>query len=437
MRFVLLLLFCCLCLPWSSASASDDPDLAAGKELLRQGDFAAARDRLFAAFLKDPDRTEINFLLGRAAYEAGDYESAVMAFDRVLIVDPGAMRVRLELARCHLALGNLEAARQLLQEVRNTNPPSTVLTNINALLAVIDARSRRHALHGSLSLGYSRDDNVRVAPADDLVRVYLNNVLIDTTAERPKEDNILAATLGLDHVYQTERQGLLWRSALVAYQSVHQFENDQEVSYLSLQSGPFWQKRNHSFELHPILAHLDLDQRRYLGSFGGEAVWSWLPRANFVGQLGVRLESRRYYQDHERDAVRQSCFLNSYLQLGKSRLTGNLAAAFENAESDVHSNDAYTVGLRLDHDLTATLTGFAAAACTDTRHDGVHPMFLERRRDRETMLAAGLRKMLWQAPGSARQLLGEAGYTFTDTDSNLALYTYDKNVLSLLFTLRF
>ncbi|MBI4792657.1 MAG: tetratricopeptide repeat protein [Deltaproteobacteria bacterium] len=66
--------------PWPAAAAPDQPAFARGRELFLAGDFAAARQHLEQAFRADPANPDINFYLGRTAFELGDYETALMAF---------------------------------------------------------------------------------------------------------------------------------------------------------------------------------------------------------------------------------------------------------------------------------------------------------------------------------------------------------------------
>ncbi len=52
-----------------------------GKYFFDNGKYQEAYDYFFKAFQEAPGNPNINFYLGRAAFEKGDYEAAVMAFD--------------------------------------------------------------------------------------------------------------------------------------------------------------------------------------------------------------------------------------------------------------------------------------------------------------------------------------------------------------------
>ena len=78
---------------------------AEGKAMFEKGDLGGARAKLLAAFKLNPGDLSINFYLGRAALESNDAETAVMAFERVLMINPDLERAKLELARSYFTLG--------------------------------------------------------------------------------------------------------------------------------------------------------------------------------------------------------------------------------------------------------------------------------------------------------------------------------------------
>ncbi len=412
-----------------AVAAPRDADFEAGRRLLAELQYADAYDRLFAAFLRYPDDPEINFLLGRAAFEKGDYEAAIMAFDRVLIVHPEAMRVKLELARCYYGLRSYATARHYLLEVLDTNPPPAVKSNIQMMLDRIQERERRHFLHGSLVAGFSHDDNVRAAPNDDTIRIFLGNTAFDTTIPDKPGDNIYATTVTLTHVYRPERPGLLWKSSFFHYTGTYQFVDDLDTRYLGLTTGPSWQLSSGAvLDLHPLLSQLYLEHDRYLRSTGVEGRYTRMLGANVLLQLGAKVEDKRYFQDHNRDAFTTTFSFNELFQFGVTRLTFGVTAELENATADWLAYDRYGIDLRLERDFPRRLNLWISGHRHGAKYDADDPRFLTTRVDKVWSFAAGLRKTVWVE--RQRRLDIEIGYSHTNSNSNIALYTYDKDVIN-------
>jgi Tfp pilus assembly protein PilF len=64
----------------------------------------------------------------------GDFEAAVMAFERVLIIDPEAVEVKVELANSYYRLGANEVARQYFEEALAGDLPEDVRQGVISFL---------------------------------------------------------------------------------------------------------------------------------------------------------------------------------------------------------------------------------------------------------------------------------------------------------------
>lgn len=145
-RCLLLACLLFLCLYPSPVRAAGDVSLAAkvnqGKELLARGQYQDASVLFFALFRDDPANPEVNYFLGRAAAANGDYETAVMAYERVLIVDPTAVSAKLELAKSFYRLGAEATAAGYFRELLDNDLPPEVRASVESLLATINEGGR-------------------------------------------------------------------------------------------------------------------------------------------------------------------------------------------------------------------------------------------------------------------------------------------------------
>lgn len=139
--FFLLLLFCGPVTGQDLGSAAA-VQADAGQLLSEQGRFAEAYQYYFTKFQEDPQNIEINFQLGRAAFGLGDFEAAIMAFERVLILDPDAAEVKVELGKSFYRLGSTETAIQYLEEALAADLPDEVRAGVQDFLQQLTGGGR-------------------------------------------------------------------------------------------------------------------------------------------------------------------------------------------------------------------------------------------------------------------------------------------------------
>ena len=96
-------------------------------------------------------------------------DEAIAAFRKMLVVNPGLVRVRLELARAFFLKGEDSLARRHFEHVLAGKPPAGVALNINRFLAQIRAR-KRWSVHVGMAL--APDSNI--SARTDEKTIYLD-----------------------------------------------------------------------------------------------------------------------------------------------------------------------------------------------------------------------------------------------------------------------
>ncbi|MCY7387427.1 MAG: tetratricopeptide repeat protein [Burkholderiales bacterium] len=123
---------------------------------------------LFAQQDQLSGNAEFDYLLGQAALESGKIDEAIIAFERVLQVDPKNAGARIDLARAYFNAGSMDLAQANFIELRASNPPPAALMVIEKYLAAIRERRSQTATifsaWGETSLGY--DSNLTGVPTD-------------------------------------------------------------------------------------------------------------------------------------------------------------------------------------------------------------------------------------------------------------------------------
>lgn len=129
--------------PAAEMSEAGLSDMQAGRLLIRAGRLSDAR-----AFLEqarpsnEEERIERLFLLGQIEMRLGMPERAAERFEAILALQPGLIRVRLELARAYYLTGRDEKARYHFSASMADELPSSIEDAVEGFLRRIDARKR-------------------------------------------------------------------------------------------------------------------------------------------------------------------------------------------------------------------------------------------------------------------------------------------------------
>jgi outer membrane protein len=441
MRFTLwstlILLF--LFVPPATATAPPAGELfAQGRQHLAAGQFTEAYDLFRQAFLQEPGNPDYNFHLGRAAFEKGDYESAIMAYDRVLIAEPDSPRVKLELARCHLQLGSRELAKQYFNEVLATNPPEAVWQNIQKFLEAIDASERRHFLNGILTFGVQHDDNSRVAPKERFYDFHLwPGYVLPLDMGEPKSDWIYTTTAVVNHVYKAIDTPWAWKTTVINYNAFYDTGDDLDIAFLGLTTGPVRQTDKYLWELQALVNYVELDYDRYLGVHGLGTTLTLPFDQKIFFIMGATVQEKNFYQSGEKDAINLRLHGGPVFTVDKNRLGVTVARETENADSDVKSYDRFSLALRYDRLLPYDFALFAGIRFEGTKYAEADPLFGMRRSDDVQEFTMGLSRTMWRSKDQRRNVAAQISYAYTDAESNISLYEYDKNVVATSLTLAF
>ena len=455
LAFIFFLAFS-LALPTPSSASTSDDAFILGKHQLTKGNFEKAYDLLFLAFLDDPANPDINFFLGRAAFEKAmvafqnddkdsahsSLEAALMAFDRILIVQPNAVRIKLEIARCHMQLGSFQTAKQYFLEVLASNPPDAVKKNVDYLMAAIATTEKRNFFSSSVSLGFDFDDNARSSQIyfTDVALpgsgITLTNVQVGAV---PDKDAIATNTVAINHIYKFLDTPYSWKTSLISYNTFYSKLKDLNINLLGLTSGPTYQTDTSIFEFHGILNNLTLGYDEYVRpiGFGGSAIFLLDPK--IILNSSFSLENKKYSKpaNANQDANNYNFTLNPIFVIDDNRLNISIRREWENADTDFWSYDRIKWSLRYDRILPEDFSAFVSLTTTMTDYDAIQTGQTVKRSDTIQDFYLGLSKQLWLAKDKTKSLSLQLSYTHTKAKSNLPLYIYRKKVISTLMTYGF
>ncbi len=386
----------------------------------------------------------------------GEFDSALTAIEEdrlrtareklqaLLAGNPSLHRARLELARVHYLSADYAQARVEAQRVLDDpNTPAGVRTTVLAFLAqsAEDERrlGQRHQWTPSIYAGLMYDDNVNIGPRNDIIDV--GNV---ADASLPREDVAWVINPSLSHVYNPGRRfesgehegSFLWQTDLSAYRRGYFDESDFNLGVLTLRTGPAW-----------------VVPRHWRASIGLQADNIWFGGSNlalFTGvnpsvtwNIGKQTEftvdgnfTRREFDDsvnsgRDGHLGKGSVALTRYFN--DRRWAAQAGAGYTRFNADesrfgYSSPDAH-IGVIAEAWENGVVFGRIGYAGYD--FDGTEPVpyELRSRDDDEIRFAAGFEHEYRNGWLKDWSLLGN--WIFTDNDSNLDAYTYDRHIVNL------
>ena len=163
-----------------AASHSTAAGIAKARALMKERQYLKALTVLQPLAKQRPIEPNVLFLIGLAAVEASQQpgisgkaqeallDAAIAALRRMLVRDPGLIRVRLELARAFFLKEEDRLATRHFEQVLAGKPPAAVALNVNRFLNIMRARKR-----WSLRVGVALAPDSNIGAGSDERIIYI------------------------------------------------------------------------------------------------------------------------------------------------------------------------------------------------------------------------------------------------------------------------
>lgn len=400
--------------------------------LVEQGKAQQAFDQLAAVEEKRAGDPDFDTVLGIAANETGQFTRAVFALERVLSVQPGNSRARAELGRALFALGDNQAARQVLQETKRDAIPAEVAHKIDEFLQAIDRNEEaaRSSIRGYVEAGIGTDSNINSGPSNANVAVPSLGGLVLTlgpTSVKLK-DSFYNVGAGISGRFVIDPRLSLIASASGNYRFNNDY-NDFDTNQFDVSAGASYKIDKDEFTAAAQVGTFAADNRGVRDQRGVVGEWTHRPDAASQWSTYLQLSTLRYPGQSLRDAERYVVGA-SYATAFRGGLLafGGVYAGTENERAaNVPHLGHRLAGLRagLQQSLNADVDVFANAGYEERRYGGADPLFLVTRRDRQTSLNLGL---TWVPVVNWRVT---PQLSLLKTNSNIAISDFSKHVFSV------
>ena len=368
---------------------------------------------------------EFDFPFGLAAYHTSHYKEAVFAFERLVLLQPGNPRARLELARAYFASGDYVRAEDAFKAVLAVKPPPRVASRVQAYLDAIETRRRRertnYSAFAGLQLGY--DSNINSATARETTDAWFGTVALN---ENSQKTGSAFADLRMGGSVESPIDARRSLFAQATYENRSNTKTDDfNLDILGVTGGMQWRYTADRFRLPVRFQELYLggERLRSFASVGGE--WTHVLDKTYALtsflQLGYSRfpdqESRNNYSslvgfslDHRRNARSPAFNLTAFA--GDEEIT--------TAGGEFNGKSYVSLAAGVLWPLTAKQTVHVRGLVIDTDYKTEHPAF---RRVRSDQLLEARVGWSWAV---ASRWTTTVDLVRTFNDSNIDLYSYTR-----------
>lgn len=411
---------------------ADDPAFAnrrnEAEQLIAANRLDEARAILDELETRRPNDSQVQFLQGLLDRQNKDYAGAAKRFRKILVSDPGAARVRLELALTFFQAGDYAGAERQLHFARAGHLPETVARNVDRYLAAV--RQRKTFSYG-FSLAVAPDSNLNAGPATDAVTLYglpfqLSpdarshsgvGLVVDASAEWAPR---LARNLKLRLGGQVHR----------AQYGTSEF-NDMTASFYA---GPRLNLKRWEFNLTGTVGRRWYGERVYTDMVAGQADATYYLSRRVALGAAVGVNSIDYALNPQQSGMGESFAVNlSFVPTPATFLKATVLTGRQDAKVKAYANRTWLFGAQYARELKGGFTMGVAPSYTRIDYDEPLAAFGATRRDRQFTVQATLLNRRLDFHGLTPKL----SYTYTHNDSTIELFTFSRSRFEIGITSAF
>ena len=375
--------------------------------------------RLLAQILAaKPDDSEALFLLATIAVEEKNYDTAISLYRRILVHEPDAERVRLDLARAFFLNGDYENADRQFRFARAGDIDDKVKANVDHFLSAIN-RLREWTMNFAVAL--APDSNQNAATSANQVNIFGLPFALDNGARKqsgigaagyiggewsPLLDDNVKARIGAN-LYRVDYSGGEFDDMTVAAYGGPQFVfADWDFSVLATGFKRWFANQDYISGIGgKLAADYGITSDWLVGaSAGGQSITN-----DFIREEGGPLWS---VQTQLTYVLSPSSLFQ--LQLGFNRQDAQIAP---------YSYSAIWFGGGYQQDLPCGFSAGFQPSYFITRYDAALAAFGTTRSDDAVTLAFTLLNRRLDYHGFTPRL----SYVFTEQHSNISLYSFTRN----------
>ncbi len=405
----------------------------------QQADEAQAEAAYQSLAAQTPTRAgdpAFDYELGIAALDAGRFGEAIIAFQRVLAVQPNNAAARAELARAYALAGDIDTAReQFATVVDDPSLPDPVRQRFTGFVRQFDRAigGGGSDVSGFVDARVGYDDNINTATEQGQITIPLFSFLGPGqlgAGAVAQSDEFYDITAGISGVTAIGRQDRLFASALGNWRDnlssaafdqaaltgtvgyAHTFANRDVVS-ISAQAQQFW-----------------LDDDGFRSAVGAIAQYTKPLARGQALNLSAQWNRLNFDNDPLRDADRFAVGVGLVGKVFVANLTGGKEETRRQA-GDAQSFTFGSVNVGAEVPVSSRVALVGGAAFDLRRYDTEDALFLTERQDERLDLRGGIKLAITD------QIFLQPSASYTRNWSNIALFDFDRWTVSVGARLEF
>jgi tetratricopeptide (TPR) repeat protein len=419
----------------NSLTASQNESYTTAIKYYEGHDYQKSYDILSQLYLDALDDSQLNFFLGRSAYEIGDLAMAIGAYERVSMLDPNNIRNQLELARTQYYAGLITEAQVGFDAIlQNPLLPENVRKNVEYFQAMIASAQKTSFFTASAHLGLLYDSNVNLGSSEDTFT--LAKGLGTFTSAKPLDDFAHEESIMAAHVYDFGIQGSwMVRNELSVFNRSYFNESAFDTFFASYRPALIYNTAKSSLELIGSIDYYALGQESYINEYSLNPRHSYLWDPTLRQTLSLKGGMRDYDTLNNLDAT----FINlsggvEYYPDNTSAVSATLSYELQEKSRGTRTDvdySQYALNASYMRQLFPLTIVNAGATIKNRTYQDYSQLFGNTRADTSYDINAKLIQRLTSA------FSAEVGTTYTSASSNQAVFSYDKYTLSLSLSGRF
>lgn len=383
------------------------------------------------ATVQDRDEQLLLYARSRLAHSKRDYPRAIAGYRQMLETDPNLAPVRLYLVQALYDNREYEAASFQLEKLKATpNLPPQIISVLDRYTLAIQKKSD---FEWNLSLYYINDNNINETSSDRYVQ--FGNFLFERDPESlPKSDQGIGYGLwGQKSFILKDKHSLI--ASLNLNGKAYREYSDYNDLLIRLAFGYQWQDANKRFALLPFL------QKRFFGDSPYSQTWGLsLQNAyqwSYKLQSSATLEVAKNSYDERKFLDGWYMFASlglSYAPQATTMFFGGFDIYTSHAQEKSESFDRLGVRLGVANDFKfGSISSKLSTYYAKKEYEDAPNLFGKQRSDRETIYTLSLWKRDWHFRG----VMPKLNIEYSDIQSNINIFEFDKSRVFFSFDKRF
>lgn len=404
-------------------------DLLKAEILINRGHSSEAKEMLLALEKGAPGGrardNQVQFLLGLLDLQDADYENAIDRFRRILVSEPTAVRVRLEMGRTFFMMGRYGDAERQFLFARAGKLPKEVLANVDRYLGAI---RQRKTFSYSVAVAITPDSNLNAGPATDTISLY---GLPFQLAPNAKANSGVGLTVDANSEWAPRiGKRTKWRVGTQLHRAQYRQTEFDDMS-LAVYTGPLVTFKRWNANLLVTVSRRWYGDRGYATAVGASADATYFLTSHLGVGLNVNVSQISYDLNPLQSGLGKSVNVNFfYTPTAASFVRGAITVGRQDAHIPAYAFDTRQFGLSYVREFPGGLTVGLAPTYTVINYAAPLVAFTAARRNRQYAIQLSLLDRRIHFHGITPRI----AYTLIENKSNIELFGFSRSRLEIGFT---